>query len=113
MEQAQALREVLVTSVARLKPHRDTVGSAAERGLLQYNILHEEYVRGRPNAEIIARLNIAPATLFRNRRDAVSALARDLEVQEEGLARRDGTGPAGQAGVSGSESNDPSGTAGN
>ncbi|MFQ6029128.1 MAG: hypothetical protein ACE5Q6_16740, partial [Dehalococcoidia bacterium] len=35
LEQAQALREVLVTSVDRLKPPRETVGPAAERGLIQ------------------------------------------------------------------------------
>ncbi|MFQ6029127.1 MAG: hypothetical protein ACE5Q6_16735 [Dehalococcoidia bacterium] len=53
---------------------------------------------GRPNAEIIARLHIAEATFFRYRRAAVSALARDLEAQEERLARRDGTAPTGQSG---------------
>jgi hypothetical protein len=51
--------------------------------LLQYAILHEEYVRGRPNNQIMVRHNIAERTLYRYRRQGIQALAADLATREQ------------------------------
>ena len=79
---AQALREVLITGIEELRPPGEHTGLGAP-GALQYHILHEHYVQRRPVAYILTSLNIAEATYFRNRKDAILALARHLEAQEE------------------------------
>lgn len=86
LEQAQALRKVLVSAIERLKPPSEAVRAGAPEAL-QYHILHEEYVLKRPTRSIMTRHSIAEATFHRNRRAAVSAVAHHLEIQEKLLAR--------------------------
>lgn len=86
LDQAQALREALVSAIEQLKPPGDVLGARAS-GALQYHILHEEYVQRKSTATIMTRHNIAEATFYRNRRAAVSAVADHLETQEKLLAR--------------------------
>ena len=81
LEQAQVLRELLVSVIERLRPPSETP-RAGEPGALQYHILHEEYVLKRPTRHIMMRHSISESTFHRNRRDAVSALARHLKAQE-------------------------------
>jgi hypothetical protein len=50
---------------------------------LQYNILREEYLLGKPNNQIIARHRISESTFHRNRREAIAILARDLMRRED------------------------------
>ena len=66
LEQAQALRQVLVDAIQKLKPPQgDEAGTAQSH---QYYILHEEYVVGRPNNAIMTRLSISEGTFHRRRR---------------------------------------------
>jgi hypothetical protein len=83
LEQARALRTAVVEAVERLRPAdpNDPGAPAA----LQYHILHEAYVLGRPNKQIMARRGISEGTFHRNRREAVGVLARELIGQEERL----------------------------
>ena len=85
LEHAQALRQILVGTIEKLKPPQDDeVGT--DQGV-QYHILHEEYVVGRPNHAIMTRLSIGEGNFFRQRRDAIAAVAYELMVQEQRLSR--------------------------
>ena len=85
LEQAQALRQVLVDAIQKLKPPQGDEAGTAQG--LQYHILHEEYVVGRPNHAIMTRLSISESTFHRQRRDAIAAVAHELMVQEQILSR--------------------------
>jgi hypothetical protein len=86
LEQAQLLRQVLESSMEALKkaagPDLPPEGKA-----LQYLILHEEYVLGRPNTSIMTRHSISESTFHRYRREAIHAIAAELAAQEALLAR--------------------------
>ena len=84
LDQAQALRELLVLTIERLKPP-DGNGHLGDHGALQYHILYEEYVLKRPTRHIMTRHSISESTFHRNRRDAVAAVAGHLEAQEDGI----------------------------
>ena len=86
LEQAQSLREVLVSAIDRLKPPQGTAGAGGPEAL-QYHILHEEYVRRESTRYVMGRLSIGEGTFYRNRRGAISAVARHLETQEELMVR--------------------------
>lgn len=94
LEQTRALRAAIVEAVERLKPAdaHDPGAPAA----LQYHILHEAYVRGRPNKQIMVRRGISEGTFHRNRREAVAILARELGQQEERLAQQPAEQPSGE-----------------
>ncbi len=82
LEKAQALRLVLVDAIEQLKPGGGPTRARSPE-TLQHDILYEAYVEERSVANIITRHNISDTTYFRNRRAAVSAMARHLESQEE------------------------------
>jgi hypothetical protein len=84
---AQALREVLIAAIELLKPPGESTGAGAPQAL-QYHILHEAYVQRRRIAYVMTRHSIGEAMYHRNRRAAISALARHLETQEELIANR-------------------------
>jgi hypothetical protein len=83
LERARALRTVLVRAIERLKPPDD--GAPGSPASLQFHILHEEYLLGRPNKQIMVRRSISESTFHRQRREAISILSRDLIRQEERL----------------------------
>jgi hypothetical protein len=84
LERARALRAALIQALERLKPPDD--GDPGAPTALQYHILHEAYVLGRPNRQIMVRRGISESTFHRNRRDAIAVLSRELARQEERLA---------------------------
>ena len=86
LEQARALREVLVCAIERLKPANAQTSPGATVAL-QYHILHEEYEEARSIASIMTRHSISERTLHRYRRDAIHVLAAELRRQEELLSR--------------------------
>ena len=51
-----------------------------------YVVLHDAYVEGVPNREIMARLYISEGTFNRTRRNALRALARSLIERGKPLA---------------------------
>jgi hypothetical protein len=83
LEQTQALRRVLMESIERLKPEDASPNSPAA---LQYQILREEYLDGLPNREILIRHSVSESTFHRNRRDAIAAVARELQERERQIA---------------------------
>jgi hypothetical protein len=85
IEQARLLRLILDAAIERLRL-AEGAGSPHDIEALQYVILHEEYVLGRPNNYIMTHHSISETTFFRYRRQAIVALASDLAAQESLLA---------------------------
>ena len=90
LERAQLLRAFLIASAERLRPSQPGESYTAA---LQYQILREEYLEGRPNREIMTRHNVSESTFHRNRREAIAVLARDLLERERLLAGRSTSHP--------------------
>lgn len=76
----KALQYVLIAAIAQLKP--GDCSSKANRGYRQWFILNQCYEHEATNKEIIARLNIAERSFYRERNMAIEALCmvlRDME----------------------------------
>jgi hypothetical protein len=82
LEQATALREILARAIERLKPP-DRLPALGAPEALQYHILREEYLLGRPNKQIMTRHSISEGTFHRNRRRAIAILAHELAQEEQ------------------------------
>jgi hypothetical protein len=84
LSRARALRSALVAGIEELR----TAGGhgIAEMESLRYTILHEEYVLGRPNQQIMMRHNISESTFHRYRREAARLLGQELGRRERLLA---------------------------
>lgn len=81
LEHAALLRRELEQAIEQLRPPgpRPMPGtSAGTSGWLQYLVLHEAYVEGRPNKQIMQRYHLSEGTFPRARRRAIDALALDL-----------------------------------
>jgi hypothetical protein len=86
LEQAQTLRQVLISAVERLKPAATTSGRGA--GDMLYFVLDGLYLRGLSTRQIMTQCSISESTLHRYRREGIRVLAQELSEQEE-LLRRD------------------------
>jgi hypothetical protein len=86
LEEARAVRDVLIAAIERLKPAGDD-DRASNPGALQYHILREEYLVGKPNKQIMIRYSISEGTFHRNRRQAIVILAQELSRREEILTQ--------------------------
>jgi hypothetical protein len=80
---ARALRSALVAGIETLRTSGGEGLPEAES--LRYTILHEEYVLGRPNTQIMVRHSISESTFHRYRREAARLLGQELARQEEML----------------------------
>jgi hypothetical protein len=89
------LREALVQAIARLRPPGARPNPGAHGGAggwLHFLVLHEAYVEGRPNKEIMQRYYLSEGTFHRARRRAIDALASDL-AERAGAAGAAGHDP--------------------
>ena len=77
LEKARLLRGIIEESLETLRQ-----ASGDEPGALQYAILYAEYAIGLPNRAIMTRLSIGEGTLYRKRKDGISALASELYARE-------------------------------
>ena len=77
---------MLVSAIEQLKPPGEYVRAGAPE-TLQHYILHEEYVLDESTRYIMIRHSISESTFHRNRRAAISAVARQLETREELIAQ--------------------------
>ena len=87
LEVARTLRTVMVDAIERLRPASTPGGAPGEAAVLRYAILHEEYVLGRPNHQIMARHNVSESTFHRYRRVGTRALAAELARSEQLLSQ--------------------------
>ena len=92
LDAARILRTVIVDGIEQLKPASGSEGPPGEVEVLRYAILHDEYVLGRPNHQIMARHSISESTFHRYRRVGTRALAAEL-ARREHLLTQDPTRP--------------------
>lgn len=87
LDRGKALQEVLTTALTKLKP-LGPQSSPPTREWHQYVILHDSYVVGKLNREIMSELYISEGTFNRARRRAIRGVARALEEMEREAQRR-------------------------
>lgn len=83
LDRGKALKEVLLQALDKLRPP----GSQPEPPTLEWHpflVLHDAYLLGEPNREIMGKLYISEGTFNRTRRRAIRALAKALlEMEQE------------------------------
>jgi hypothetical protein len=72
------LQELLMEAINALKPAGERPPEPLPRVWYNHAVLHDAYMEGVPNREIMARLYISEGTFNRTRRNAIRGLARML-----------------------------------
>jgi hypothetical protein len=78
IECGKQLNKLLIDSIEALRPAEKRPPEPLPRVWYSYAVLHDAYVEGVPNREIMARLYISEGTFNRTRRNALRGLARML-----------------------------------
>ena len=78
VERGKQLQKLLNDSIESLRPAEKRPGEPLPRVWYSYAVLHDAYVEGAQNREIMARLYISEGTFNRTRRNAIRGLARLL-----------------------------------
>jgi len=87
LDRGKALQEVLTTAIEKLKPPGPQP-SPLTREWYQYVILHDCYVLGKLNRDVMSALYISEGTFNRARRRAVRGVARALGEMEREVQRK-------------------------
>ena len=87
LDRGKALQEVLIAAIEKLKPPGPQP-SPPTREWHQYVILHDCYVVGKLNREVMSALYISEGTFSRARRRAVRGVSRALAEMERETQRR-------------------------
>jgi len=83
LDRGKALKEVLLQALDKLRPP-DSQPDPPTLEWYPFLVLHDAYVLGEPNREIMSRLYISEGTFNRTRRRAIRALAKALLEMEQG-----------------------------
>lgn len=78
IERGRDLQKTLIESIELLRPAEKRPPEPLPRVWYNHAVLHDAYVEGVPNREIMARLYISEGTFNRTRRNAIRGLARLL-----------------------------------
>jgi len=78
IERGKQLQELLTGSIEAFRPAEKRPSEPLPRVWYNHAVLHDAYVEGVPNREIMARLYISEGTFHRTRRNAIRGLARML-----------------------------------
>ena len=78
IERGRELQQTIVAAIDLLKPSEKRPPEPLPRVWYNHAVLHDAYVEGVPNREIMARLYISEGTFNRTRRNAIRGLARLL-----------------------------------
>ncbi|MBK9779942.1 MAG: hypothetical protein IPP55_07815 [Anaerolineales bacterium] len=78
IERGRDLQKILIESIELLRPAEKRPPEPLPRVWYNHAVLHDAYVEGVPNREIMARLYISEGTFNRTRRNAIRGLARLL-----------------------------------
>jgi hypothetical protein len=78
IERGKRLQQLVMDSIELLKPAEKRPPEPLPRIWYNYAVLHDAYVEGVQNREIMARLYISEGTFNRTRRNAIRGLARAL-----------------------------------
>jgi hypothetical protein len=76
IERGKRLQKLLMEAIEALRPPGPRPKEPLPRLWYNYSVLHDAYVEGVPNREIMARLYISEGTFNRTRRNALRGLAR-------------------------------------
>jgi hypothetical protein len=84
LDRGRALNEVVQKAITKLRPNGEEPArhTVPGREWHQYMILHNAYVLGEPNRDIMSRLYVGEGTFNRTRRRAVRGVARALREME-------------------------------
>jgi hypothetical protein len=78
IERGRILQTILTEAIELLRPSDKRPPQPLPRVWYNHAVLHDAYVEGIPNREIMARLYISEGTFNRTRRNAIRGLARSL-----------------------------------
>lgn len=78
VERGRELQKVIIEAIELLRPAEKRPPEPLPRVWYNHAVLHDAYVEGVPNREIMARLYISEGTFNRTRRNAIRGLARLL-----------------------------------
>ena len=78
IERGKRLQEIILTSIESLKPAEKRPPEPLPRSWYNHAVLHDAYIEGVQNREIMARLYISEGTFNRTRRNALRGFARLL-----------------------------------
>jgi hypothetical protein len=82
LERGKTVQAVLLESLEQMRPSREVPRDPPPREWYPYVILHDAYVDGKQNRDVMSRLYISEGTFNRTRRAAISSLARALVEME-------------------------------
>lgn len=85
VERGKRLQELITFSIEALKPAEKRPSEPLPRVWYNHAVLHDAYVEGVPNREIMARLYISEGTFNRTRRNAIRGLARMLAEKSHSM----------------------------
>jgi GAF domain-containing protein len=90
IDRGKALSDILILAINKLRPAGDEPRGSQlpSREWYQYTVLHEAYVEGVMNRDIMSKLYISEGTFNRARRRAVRGVARALQEMEQGAKER-------------------------
>lgn len=88
VERGKRLQQWLVMHMESLKPSENRPEEPLPRAWYNYVVLHDAYVEGVQNREILARLFISEGTFHRTRRNALRGFARLLKEEKTRVASR-------------------------
>lgn len=91
VERGKELQRILAEAIELLRPAGERPSEPLPRVWYSYVVLHDAYVEGVPNREILARLYISEGTFNRTRRNALRGLAR-LLIERCGVSASAGNG---------------------
>jgi hypothetical protein len=83
VERGKELQKFLADAMELLRPAGERPPEPLPRVWYSYAVLHDAYMEGVPNREIMARLYISEGTFNRTRRNALRGLARLLMERAE------------------------------
>jgi hypothetical protein len=78
IERGRELHQALTKAISALRPPGQRPTEPIPRLWYNYIVLHDAYIEGAPNREIMARLYISEGTFNRTRRNALRGLSRHL-----------------------------------
>ncbi|MFQ5858935.1 MAG: hypothetical protein ACE5LU_25325 [Anaerolineae bacterium] len=90
IDRGKALNEVLLQALHKRRPEdvEPRAHDVPSREWHQFVILHDSYVSGKLNRDIMSRLYISEGTFNRTRRRAVRGVAKVLQEMEQAARER-------------------------
>ena len=82
VERGKHLQQWLIAIMESLRPSENRPGEPLPRAWYSYVVLHDAYVEGVQNREILSRLYISEGTFHRTRRNALRGFARLLKEEK-------------------------------